>query len=279
MDLRDKETLELMFIDYLDNKLSASESREVEDLISSSEEIESDFFATKKIWLELSSLEISIPTKELKQDFYSMLEEEKAKAKVTEKPTINNFTLKVENLFNALLSSKLIMSGLLLFIGTTFGYLISTQSSFGSKTTADNQVKKLSSEVHEMKEMMMLALLENPLATERMKAVSYTENMVEVDEKVINALLSTFNFDENENVRLVALEALIKMADKPKVREALIEALIIEKSPLVQIALADAMLKLQEKGSIKKLKNRLKENQLNQFVKDKFEKTIKALEV
>jgi hypothetical protein len=277
MDLRDKETLELMFIDYLDNKLSASESREVEDLISSSEEIESDFFATKKIWLELSSLEISIPTKELKQDFYSMLEEEKAK--VTKKPTINNFTLKVENLFKALLSSKLIMSGLLLFIGTTFGYLISNQSSFGSKTTADNQVKKLSSEVHEMKEMMLLALLENPLATERMKAVSYTENMVEVDEKVINALLSTFNFDENENVRLVALEALIKMADKPKVREALIEALIIEKSPLVQIALADAMLKLQEKGSIKKLKNRLKENQLNQFVKDKFEKTIKALEV
>ncbi|MDZ7933765.1 MAG: hypothetical protein U5M51_02080 [Emticicia sp.] len=47
--------------------------------------------------------------------------------------------------------------------------------------------------MQETKELMMLSMLENPTATERLKAVSYTQELNKVDdvEKTLNLKLST----------------------------------------------------------------------------------------
>ena len=143
--------------------------------------------------------------------------------------------------------------------------------------TSQSEVKKLSSEVQAMKQLMMLSMLENPIATERLKAVSYTQELNNVDDQVVDALLTTLNFDQNENVRLVTLEALIQLADNPKVREGLVQSLLKQESPLMQVALADAMVKLQEKSSVKHFKQMLQKENLNEAVKGKIEKTIDVL--
>lgn len=120
-------------------------------------------------------------------------------------------------------------------------------------------------------------MLENPTATERLKAVSYTQELNKVDDKVIDALLTTLNSDPNENVRLVTLEALVQLGNYPKVREGLVQSLMKQESPLVQVALADAMVKLQEKRSVKEFKQLLQKENLNKAVKGKIEKTIQVL--
>ncbi|MFM2394996.1 MAG: hypothetical protein RLZZ546_2979, partial [Bacteroidota bacterium] len=165
---------------------------------------------------------------------------------------------------------------LLLICGAYIGR-ISVDGSFS--TNSNSEVVRLSHEVNEMKEMMMLSMIQNPQASDRIRAVNYAKELVEVDDKVLDALLSTFYYDENDNVRIVALNALVKMGDNAKVREALINAIMSEKSVLIQVALADAMIKLQEKKSLDLLKEKLEDQQLNKHVKDKYIKTIEKLSI
>jgi hypothetical protein len=50
-----------------------------------------------------------------------------------------------------------------------------------------------------------------------------------------------------------------------------------QESPLVQVALADVMVKLQEKRSIKAFRQMLRRDDLNDLVKTKIRQTIKDL--
>ncbi len=67
----------------------------------------------------------------------------------------------------------------------------------------------------------------------------------------------------NVNVRLTTLEALTHFARDPVVREGLIQSILQQESPLVQAALADVMLKLQEKRAIQPFKKLLQQKDLN----------------
>jgi hypothetical protein len=123
----------------------------------------------------------------------------------------------------------------------------------------------------------VLLLLENPLASERIKAINYTGEMKQVDKQVIDALQSTLNNDLNDNVRLSALEALSRLADKPEVRSGLIQSIARQESPVLQIAIAEVMLKLHERRSVEPLKELLKQQELDPQVKDKVRETITKL--
>jgi HEAT repeats/Putative zinc-finger len=139
------------------------------------------------------------------------------------------------------------------------------------------QLAALSTQVHEMREMMMLSLLQNPSASERMRGVSYTSDIKNVNPGMADALLATLNNDPNVNVRLTTLEALTHFANDPAVREGLVQSILQQDSPLVQSALADVMLKLQEKRSIRSFKKLLQQKDLNGMVRTKIRQTINRL--
>jgi len=141
----------------------------------------------------------------------------------------------------------------------------------------NKQLEELTAQMHEMRELMMLSLLQNPSASERMRAVSYTSEIHHVNPKIAEALLTTLNNDPNVNVRLTTLEALTHFARDPIVREGLIESILQQESPLVQAAMADVMLKLQEKRSIQPFKKLLQQKDLNGMVRSKIEDTINRL--
>ncbi|HXB31996.1 MAG TPA: HEAT repeat domain-containing protein [Puia sp.] len=139
------------------------------------------------------------------------------------------------------------------------------------------QLAALTTQVHEMRELMMLSLLQNPAASERLRAVSYTSEITHVNPSIAAALLATLNNDPNVNVRLTTLEALTHFARDPVVRQGLIQSILQQDSPLVQAALADVMLKLQEKQSIPSFKKLLLLKDLNGMVRSKIEETITRL--
>ncbi len=229
----------------------------------------------KDLWNQLGKLPTPEPNAEAKTRFNAMLYTFKQEEESKKASFLKSFWEGIRPLV-MLKSSYSWAFVMLLVIGSgTLGYFFGKPS----QEMASNQteVKRLSSEMQDMKQMMMLSMLENPMATERLKAVSYTEELNTVDDQVIDALLTTLNFDQNENVRLVTLEALIKLADNPKVREGLVQSLLTQESPLMQVALADAMVKLQEKRSVKQFKQMLRKEDLNDAVKGKIEKTILIL--
>ncbi|MBK7652827.1 MAG: hypothetical protein IPJ20_21610 [Flammeovirgaceae bacterium] len=110
------------------------------------------------------------------------------------------------------------------------------------------EVSELTKEVGDLKEMVMLSLLEKESATQRLKAVSLTSEMDQASDKVTNALFVALNKDENVNVRLAALEALKPYVSKSDVRKKLIESIDEQASPLVQMALAELMVSIHEKN-------------------------------
>ena len=144
-------------------------------------------------------------------------------------------------------------------------------------STESKQLEALTAQVHEMRELMMLSLLQNPAASERIRAVSYTSEIGHVNPHIAAALLATLNSDPNVNVRLTTLEALTHFARDPVVREGLIQSILQQESPVMQAALADVMLKLQEKRAIQPFKKLLQQKDLNGMVRSKIEQTITQL--
>ncbi|WP_424962560.1 HEAT repeat domain-containing protein [Ekhidna sp.] len=137
-------------------------------------------------------------------------------------------------------------------------------------------IAQLSSEIQSMKEMMMLTLIEQPKAQERIRAVNLAAELPKADEKVINALISTLNNDDNLNVRLASLESLVRYADLAEVRAALVDALTMQESPLMLVAIADVLVAIQEKSSLDAMEQ-LKQNTEDEFVKEKLNESIQTL--
>ena len=123
----------------------------------------------------------------------------------------------------------------------------------------------------------MLSLLEKESATDRLRAVSLTSEMDNVSRKVTEALIQTLNQDGNVNVRLAALDALRPYVRDSGVREELIKSIASQNSPLVQVALADLMVELQEKKSVKELEKLLNDKGTPKEVKDRIQESIQTL--
>lgn len=143
--------------------------------------------------------------------------------------------------------------------------------------SSNPQMEQLATELNEMKEMMLLTMLEKRSTTERLKAVSLSQDIGDASEKVTNALLYTLRTDQNVNVRLAALNALLPYTDQATVRQGLIEAIAIQESPLVQIAMAELMVTLQEKRSIKPLQDMLKDEKIPEEVKADIKRNLDIL--
>lgn len=161
---------------------------------------------------------------------------------------------------------------ILVFLGFNYWFVKSYNGN-----NQDQKLQQLTSQVHELKQTIMLSLLENPSASERMRAVSYAADIKHVDKEVIDALLAILNNDPNVNVRLTTLDALTRLAVHPEVRQGLIASITIQDSPLMQSAIADVMLKLQDKRSVDPLKKLLKERNLDHGVRAKISETINRL--
>jgi hypothetical protein len=168
------------------------------------------------------------------------------------------------------LAPKLALASVTLVIGFFVGYL------FVPSPQSNKEVAQLSQQVSEMKEMMMLSLLEKESATDRLKAVSLTSEMSASD-KVTSALLQTLNNDESINVRLAALDALKPYVRDGEVRAALVRSIANQESPLVQVAMAELMVAIQEKSSVKEFEKILKSDKTPKEIKKRIQESIKVM--
>lgn len=229
----------------------------------------------KQLWESLGEIKNPNPSPEMKTRFHAMLDTFKAEEEEKKERFYVKFIEQFKQVFTYKPAYNWAYAMIILALGGLIGFYAKTNDN--QAVASKNEIEKLSSEVQDMKQMMMLTMLKNPTATERLKAVSYTQELSTVDDKIIDALLTTLNSDHDPNVRLVTVEALVELADNPKVRKGLVLSLLKQDSPLVQVALADAMVRLQEKSSVKQFKKLLQKENLNDAVKGKIEHTIMAL--
>lgn len=256
---------------YINNEMTDAERNAFEAHLTECAACSEELEASQQIWKLMGEMPAPKPSADMPVRFQSMLEEYKG-SMIEKTNPFANLLEHLKQLWTLQPKMQFAYSIVLIVIGLGFGYLLNRQGIEGNK-----EIASLSSQVHEMKEMMMLSLLENPSASERIKGVSFTSEVKSTNKEVVDALFSTLNNDPNVNVRLVTLEALTNLASDPAVREGLVQSIIQQDSPLVQSALADAMLKLQEKRSVQSFKKLLQQKGLDTTIRLKIEKTINRL--
>lgn len=118
------------------------------------------------------------------------------------------------------------------------------------------EVAGLQTQVQSLRQTVALSLLDRQSATSRLEGVSWSAQVQHPDRELLSALLTALNHDANINVRLSALDALEKFTGDTTVRKALVDSISLQDSPLVQIALIDALVHIRDNtaaGEFRKL--------------------------
>lgn len=260
----DKREIDRLISRYNNDEATESEREELERLLESGVVGIDDIEVLRSLDARVNRMEAPGPSPATDARFYGMVSAEK---KTQRRIDWKGFFSLAQTPANFRLAA------LMLVVGLVGGYLLRAPLTPAN----DKQINALSQQVSDLQEMMMLSLLEKGSATDRLKAVNLAEGMNDASRKVTNALLRTLNEDENINVRLAALEALKPYAADSNVRQALIRSIARQESPLVQVSLAELMVALREKSSVKEFQKIIESDKTPAEVKRQISESIKIL--
>jgi len=247
---------------YNAGQVSENELHEIEQLLEANLIDLESLTDLRLLYENVTSIAEPSPSFALDNRFSHMLAEEKKR-------------IQVRSSWKAIFTMQGVMPKLAFAIVTlTIGFMTGYLMRLPSQKT---EISSLTQEVANLREMMMLSLLEKESASERLRAVSLTEEMNDASSAVTQALLHTLNSDANINVRLAALDALKPYTRVAHIREELVRSIGKQDSPLVQVALAELMESLHEKSSVKELQKILQNENTPRAVRSKIKKTITVL--
>jgi hypothetical protein len=111
------------------------------------------------------------------------------------------------------------------------------------------KISALEEEVHATHQLVVLSMLRQQSANDRLAGISYSRHLSRPDPQILQALLNSLKYDPSPDVRLAALDVLQSASGRdptgPEVTRGLVEAFPYQSSPLVEVALVDSMLELR----------------------------------
>ncbi|MDB5236283.1 MAG: repeat protein, partial [Hymenobacter sp.] len=218
-------------VDYLSSQLSEAEQAALTAHLAECGECREELQAVQGVWLTLGQVRAPEPGPSVRPEFYAMLASFKEEVKATPDYSLKGLWQWWLNLDVPRPILRAAYSLCLLGVGLIGGLWLNRKPQAGGE---QQQITALATQVSQMRQVMLLSLIQNPSATERLRAVSYTKDLGDPNAKVVSALLSTLDNDPNVNVRLATLEALAPLAEDPQVRLGLVRSLPQQDSPLVQ---------------------------------------------
>lgn len=249
--------------DYLDGNLSKSEASAFEKHVENCSDCQKDL-EEMQAFLNVMDEKVSAPSERLKANFEAALEQEKQhQGKVVQ--------LNPESSSN--------WTGNVLKIAASIALLVASfqMGSLFQQRKADADIAQLQDETKQMKQTAMLSLMENQSASKRIQGVNYIEEFEQPDEAIIQALANRLLYDENDNVRMTAFEALAKFTSSETVKNTLIEALEQEKNPSLQVAIIQTLVQIQEKKAAEPIKKLLEKDDTQPFIKDQIKAVLPSL--
>lgn len=216
---------------------------------------------------QLNEIDVPSPRSNLDERFYRMLENQRNEHL--------GFSIMVQRWLKKIKNPKQLPRLAYALLLIIFGWFLGQLNQ--SDTTYKNEITYLSSELKEMKLMLSLNLLTQTSPGDRIKGLKNIQNLDKGDSRIVNALINSFYTDENVNVRLFALEILTQFSDNTHIRQSLVQSISEQKSPIVQLALTDAMIELKAKESVAHFRNLLQRKDLNHSVRTKITESLKIL--
>jgi hypothetical protein len=223
--------------DYLGGSLSRPASEELDQHFAQCAACRQETEALAETWRMLGLLEQEQPGPALRPRFYQSLDAyRQGLASAAPVPPRRHW-------WSPAPLVQLASAAALLVIGVALGHW------FTQRDRSQADLARLQDEVHSMRQMVTLSLLEQQSASERLRGVDYAYRVEQSDTQVLAALLHAVNQDPNVNVRLAAVDALRKFSGSPAVRNTLDQSLARQDSPLVQIALIELIVDMRDKSA------------------------------
>lgn len=249
--------------DYLDGNLSKSEGSAFESHIQQCADCKKELEEMKSFFNVLDE-DVPVPSDRLKAKFDAALEQEKmnqGKVVPLESKPSSNWT------------------GTVLKIAASIALLVASfqMGSLFQQRKVDADIAQLQNETIQMKQTAMLSLMENQSASKRIQGVNYIEEFERPDEAIIQALSNRLLYDENDNVRMTAFEALVKFTSSETVKNTFIEALGQERNPSIQVAIIQALVQIQEKKAAEPMKKLLEKEDTQPFIKEQIKAVLPSI--
>lgn len=255
--------------DYLQGSLKAEQDDLVEQHIAECADCREDV----AIWKKLSLLPVEQPSVGSRERFEAMLHAYQTgrhdRAEVGRG--------KRGGVWNWLRSpvGAVAWSAALVVLGVFAGNYMGNRSVHSN--TDKDEIVAMHSELTNMRQLVVLSMLQEQSASERLQGVSYSQREERLDPQVLAALVHTLRYDNSVDVRLAALDALSRHSGQPQVHKGVVDALQEQQSPLVQVALIDQMLEWRDPEAAQQLRNFAQTPNLNPTVRQRADWALSKL--
>jgi len=257
---------------YVSGELDRAVVSMVEDHLASCDACRREYDSLRIFWEELGKSPDEVPERSLDLGFRDMLtsyqREERQRGSSRLRIRGESFP---DRILHGRLALQLGFAAGLLVVGLVFGFAL------GSRTAGNGDLVQLREEVHHLRNLVAVSLLQQESASERLKGVSWSSKLAQRDPDIRSALLNTMKYDHNVNVRLAALEAISRDINSQSVRNEIIRALPAEKSPLMQLALADVLVRINDAEAREALRQALSRPDLHPDVRKRIRQGIQLI--
>lgn len=252
-------------LDHVDGQLTADEDAGVREHLEICGSCRAEAEAARETWSMLGSLEEPRPSEAMRERFFEMLAEHRGRE--TRPARGSGAGAWIERFWPARPAVQAAIALGMLVLGVWLG-----GRALQAPGSSD-EIRQLRAEMESMNRAVVLSLLENRSASERLRAVSLTQN-TPGDSRVTDALLQVIATDPSVNVRLAALEVLSQMAKRPEVHQKLLDAFPRQTSPTMTAAMADVLMAVDGPRSRQAIENAVKKKELPDDVRKYLENTL-----
>lgn len=261
MNTKDCKLINSLFIDFIDKNLDEEHTTMVKEHLNRCASCRNELENLAEVLTGIERMEDVEPPAEVRRNFLTMLEEEKA--------NIRGGQQKARKIWLYNPFSQVAAGLVILLAGAFLGMMLNLRPSSGTQ-----EIAQLRSDLEQTKQMLFMAKLDQNSASQRIQAVNYTQGFSQPDDNVLKALAETMNSDENVNVRMAAMHALTRFSNNDFVRDALVNSLSIQKDPLLQITLINILVTIRENKAKEPMQELLKKEETIEAVKQMAEKGL-----
>ena len=252
------EQFQQMIPEYLSGRLKSADHALFEAQLSRNPELRIELAELRSTWQTLGLLPEEQPSPALRARFYQRLNEIKNSRS---RPFAGTYAWWKPGLSGLVRQATVVLA---LFC---LGIYVGRVSMSGHPS--NDESAKLQNQVQSLQQTVALSLLDRQSANSRLEGISWSSRVSRPDTDLITALVSALNHDPNTNVRLASLDALEKFSGDATVRQALVTSIPLQDSPLVQIALIDALVQLRDNGAAGEFRKLSGDSQANAAVRER----------
>jgi hypothetical protein len=264
-----------LLIDYVDENLDREKKTIVEEHLSICELCSKDMEEIRTLFAEFETVVNEEPPKTMKEEFKQMLNLEIARSEKHEDDIPRKDSISILTHWYRSWWFNMAAGLVLLITGAITGRII-WQGNIRTEVSV-NELADIKHEVQGIKELMMESLLSEQLPSAKIRFIDSVRFAGQPDEELTDILLTALNNDQNVNVRFAAAQSLARLSESEKIRLELMESLVWQREPLIQIVLINILVRMEETRAVDIMKQLMYNPENHELVREEAQRGIKIL--